>query len=133
MNEATHTAEGKTTMPVKILKAEDLEQFTGSEHWYQHGLVRSITFTDGAKYIADQGGAYWLLDEIALAQKFNSAVSAEPFQVWMLKVNDQQAVLTCEDGNGNVVYMKTIPFTDFPLPETKLYFTDNVILLPGEY
>ena len=39
-----------------------LAQFTGSEHWYRHGLVREILFTDGAKYVADQGGAYWLID-----------------------------------------------------------------------
>ena len=46
----------------------DLRQFTGSEHWYRHGLVRDILFTDGAKYLADHGGAYWLLDEIACAR-----------------------------------------------------------------
>jgi hypothetical protein len=74
-----------------------------------------------------------LLDEIALAQKFSSAVKAEPFQVWKLTVNDHRAMLTCDDGNGIVVYTKSIPFTDFPLPEIKFYFTDNVILLPDEY
>ena len=120
-------------MPVKTLKAEDLESFIGSETWYQHGLVLSITFTDGAKYVADQGGAYWLLDEIALAQKFVTSVKAEPFQVWKLVVSNSKGVLSCDDGNGNVVYSKQIPFTDFPLPEIKFYFTDNVILLPSEY
>lgn len=120
-------------MPVKTLKAEDLEGFIGSENWYQHGLVRSITYTDGAKYVADSGGAYWLLDEIALAQKFNPRIKAEPFQVWKLEVSDNKGVLTCDDGNGNVVSTKEIPFTDFPLPEIKFYFTDNVILLTSEY
>ncbi len=120
-------------MPVKTLKAEDLESFTGSENWYQHGLVRAITYTDGAKYVAEEGGAYWLLDEIALAQKFDPAVKAEPFQVWKLAVTDNKSVLTCDDGNGNVVYTKPVPFTDFPLPEITFYFTDNVILLPSEY
>lgn len=120
-------------MAANTLKAEDLDNFTGSENWYRHGLVRSITFTDGAKHVADEGGAYWLLDEIALAQKFNQAVEAEPFQVWKLIVNENKGVLTCDDGNGNVVFTKPIPFTDFPLPEIRLYFTDNVILLPSEY
>jgi hypothetical protein len=46
------------------LTAGDLMQFTGSEHWYRHGLARALLFTDGAKYVADRGGAYWLLDEI---------------------------------------------------------------------
>lgn len=120
-------------MPVNNLNAEDLDQFTGSEQWYRHSLVRSITYTDGAKYVADHGGAYWLLDEIALAQKFSAAVKAEPFQVWKLTVNDRRGLLTCDDGNGNVVYTTPIPFTDFPLTEIKFYFTDNVILLPSEY
>jgi hypothetical protein len=120
-------------MSINNLNAEDLDQFIGSEQWYRHSLVRSITYTDGAKYVADHGGAYWLLDEIALAQKFSAAVRAEPFQVWKLSVNDRRGLLTCDDGNGNVVYTKPIPFTDFPLTEIKFYFTDNVILLPSEY
>ena len=120
-------------MSINNLRAEDLEQFIGSELWYRHSLVRSITYTDGAKYVADHGGAYWLLDEIALAQNFSAAVKAEPFQVWKLAVNDRRGLLTCDDGNGNVVYTKPIPFTDFPLTEIKFYFTDNVILLTSEY
>ena len=52
-------------MSQKTLNKSDLAQFTGSEQWYRHGLVRSILFTDGAKYVADKAGAYWLLDEIA--------------------------------------------------------------------
>jgi hypothetical protein len=120
-------------MPVNNLNTEDLNQFIGSEHWYQHSLVRSITYTDGAKYVADHGGAYWLLDEIALAQKSSGAVKAEPFQVWKLTVADHEGVLTCDDGDGHIVYQKPIPFTDFPLPEIEFYFTDNVILLPSEY
>lgn len=120
-------------MSEKTLNEGDLAQFIGSENWYRHALVRSITYTDGARYVADYGGAYWLLDEIALAQKFSSAVRAEPFQVWTLTVSACEGHLSCDDGNGNVVYTKPIPFTDFPLPEIKLYFTDDVILLPSEY
>lgn len=56
---------------------DDLQQFTGSEQWCPHGLARSILFTDGAKYVADKGGAYWLLDEIAFAQKGEPQVAAE--------------------------------------------------------
>src|SRR4029077_1024997 len=66
-------------MPINNLNAEDLGQFIGSEQWYRHSLVRSITYTDGAKHVADHGGAYWLLDEIALDQKFRAAVKAEHF------------------------------------------------------
>lgn len=67
-------------MLINRLETEDLSQFIGTENWYQHGLVRSVTYTDGAKYVADNGGAYWLLDEIALAQRFSTAVKKEPFK-----------------------------------------------------
>ena len=116
------------------LTEADLRNFTGSEHWYRHGLVRTILFTDCAKYVADEGGAYWLLDEIAFAQKGEKAVAAEEFQVWMLKVKDDHtATLSCGDGNDNIVYTKEIPFTDFPADEITLWFANNTIFLPSEY
>lgn len=118
----------------KTLTAEALRQFTGSENWYRHSLNRKVLYTDGAQYLAEQGGAYWLIDSIAIAQAHIEVVAAEEFQVWTLKVNpDSSALLTCDDGNGHVVYDQSIPFTDFPLPEVKLYFVDNVIMLPSEY
>jgi hypothetical protein len=30
--------------------------------------VRGITYTEGVEYVAETAGAYWLLDEIALAK-----------------------------------------------------------------
>ena len=122
------------SITTKTLNTADLAQFTGSENWYRHGINRRVLFTDGAKYVADQAGAYWLLDEIAIIQPYNVCVAAEEFQVWKLTVNaDQTAVLTCDDGNGNVVYSKQIEHTDFPPDGITLYFTNNTILLPREY
>jgi hypothetical protein len=117
-------------MTTKLTHA-DLKQFTGSENWYRHGLNRRIAFTDGAKYLADQAGAYWLLDEIALAQP---GLRAHDFQVWVLAVNtDRTATLACEDGNGNTITSKRIEFTDFPLDTVTLWFAGNVIYLPSEH
>ena len=116
------------------LRKADLRQFTGSEHWYKHGLNSTVLFTDGAKYVADTAGAYWLLDEIALIQPYDKRVAATAFQFWKLVVRpDQTATLTCDDGNGNTVFAKEIDYTDFPLDEITLYFTNNVIYLPSEH
>jgi hypothetical protein len=118
----------------KTLNKADLAQFTGSENWYRHGINRKVLFTDGAKYVADHAGAYWLLDEIAIIQPHNKRVAAESFQVWKLTVNaDQTAVLICDDGNGNVVYTKQIEYTDFPPDGITLWFANHTILLPSEY
>lgn len=116
------------------LTEADLRQFTGTEHWYRHGLNRNILYTDGARFVAEQGGAYWLLDEIAIAQLSSQAVAAEEFQVWKLAVRrDRTATLSCEDGNDNVVYTQEIPFTDFPAPEITLWFQNDTIYLPSEH
>jgi hypothetical protein len=116
------------------LSTTDLAQFTGTERWYRHALNGDVHFTDGAKYVADHVGAYWLLDEIALTQLYDKRVKVEGFQIWKLNVNtDMTANLICEDGSDNVVYIKKIQFTDFPLQSITFWFTDNTILLPSEY
>jgi hypothetical protein len=112
----------------------DLSQFTGSENWYRHALNRNVLYTDGVQFLADRAGAYWLLDEIAIIQPYDKRVAAEEFQVWKLAVrSDRTATLTCEDGNGNIVFTKQIEYTDFPLDQFTLYFANNVIYLPTEY
>ena len=118
----------------KTLTKADLAQFTGSEQWYRHATERDVLYTDGVKYVAETAGAYWLVDEIAFLQRFDKLVAAEEFQSWELKVNaDHTATLTCEDGDGGVVFTKAIEFTDFPLEEITLYFINKTILLPSEY
>jgi len=111
-----------------------LMQFCGSEHYYRHGIINEVIFTEGTKFLADRTASYWLLDEIALCQRYEERVRAEEFQLWKLSVNpDQTAGLTCEDGNGHYIFGKEIDFTDFPMSEIKLYCIDNTILLPSEY
>lgn len=115
------------------LCASDLAQFTGSECWYRHPLYPSITYTDGAQYVAEAGGAYWLLDAI-VSHQHEPRVRSQEFQVWTLRVaQDRSAVLTCEDGDHGLVASQAIAFTDFPLPEITLWLQNDVILLPSEY
>jgi hypothetical protein len=122
------------TQSKKTLSAADLAQFTGTEQWFRHSINSKVLYTEGAQYLAEHAGAYWLLDEIALIQPYDKKVAAEEFQVWTLAVQpDQTATLTCDDGNDTVVFSKEIPYTDFPLETIKLYFANNVIHLPSEY
>jgi hypothetical protein len=121
------------TKAPKLTQA-DLSQFTGSENWYRHALNRNVLYTDGAKYIADQGGAYWLLDAIAISQLCDRRVGAEPFQVWRLLVlPNRTAKLTCEDGDYKIVHAQNLSFTDFPIPGVTLWFANNTIYLPSEH
>ena len=80
----------------KTLQQADLRQFTGTETWYRHPLARKVLYTEGVQYVAEQGGAYWLLDIIAIAQKHEPRVAHEEFQVWKLQVHpDHSATVLC--------------------------------------
>ena len=115
-----------------------LNRFCGSDTLTRfNALMKNALLTDGALYVAKEGGAYWLMDLIASAQLL-AKVRAESFQVWGLTVNpDKSALVTCDDGNGNIIYSQEIPYTDFELDGIKLYACDDgehlIIMLPSEY
>lgn len=114
------------------LKQEDLGHFTGSETLWRHVLRPNMFYTDGVKYVAQAGEAYWLLDVIVSAQMLRR-VKREEFQVWGFKVDGSSGVIVADDGNGKELFIQEIPFTDFPLPEIKFYVRDHVVMLPSEY
>ena len=114
-----------------------LKHFTGTECWYRHPLMLQVLYTDGVKYVAERAGAYWLIDKVATLQ-LEPKVKAEEFQAWALKVKDEKAVLTCDDGNGNMVYEERIEYTDFPVSEMTFWVEmmdelQRCILLPSEH
>ena len=130
----TITSQKASMQTTAKLSEADLSQFTGTEQWYRHALNRKVLFTDGAKYVADEGDANWLLDEIALAQHYEKRLARQDFQVWKLTVNaNHTGTITVEDGNDNVIFTKPLDYTDFPAPEITLWFRNNVIYLPSEH
>ena len=112
------------------LRAE-LAHFTGTTQWFKNPLFPNFRYTDGVKYLAEQAGAYWLIDYIFSNQI--SPVKETPFQVWKITVVENEGFIKVEDGNDNVVKEFKIPFTDFPLEEYTLWFVDGVLLLKSEY
>jgi len=114
------------------LTADDLAHFTGTENWYRHGLVRNMLYTDGVKFVAERGAAFWLIDKVATLQ-LEERIRSEPFQVWRLKVEGSAATLTCDDGNDNVIHSERIDYTDFPMAEITFFVEGDVILLPSEH
>ena len=43
---------------------------------------------------------------------------------------DQTGAVTCDDGNGRVVFSKELEYTDFPPDGITLWYTTHTILLP---
>jgi hypothetical protein len=113
----------------KMNKLENLSNFHGTENYYTNPLY-PFEYTDGIKYLVENGGGYWILDAIASWQK---ELDSSQIQFWMLIVNsDKSAVLTCEQDNESAISQQ-IPFTDFPLSEVTLWLCDGVLLLSSEY
>ena len=114
----------------------DLTQFTGTEHYYRHSLNRNFMHTDGVNYLAENAGAYWLIDLIA-SHQLSRKVRAESFQLWTLTLTGRKnpmAVAECRaDSNAPLLARQEIEFTDFPLKSVKLYCVDGVLMLPSEY
>lgn len=126
----TEEIENNTT-----LREEDLIYFCGTETWYRHSVFRSYFYTDGIQYLAEHGGAYWLLDKIFACHSTIKKLALHEFCVWDLILDNEGsgAVLSCSDGNDNVLYTETITYTDFPLRTIRLFCQNNVLLLPSEY
>jgi hypothetical protein len=109
----------------------ELAHCIGSEQYFKMSSFPSLTYTEGVKYMYERCKAYWLLQAVA---SYQYKLKDEYFQVWTLtRTEGNEAVLKADDGNGNILVTQKIPFTDFPLDEIKLYFVDNILLLPSEY
>ena len=127
-----------TRHPLEI----DLAHFIGTQEWHRWSvLFTRHLLTDGTLHLAEEAGAFWLMDLIA-SHFTKRKVRAEQFQVWTLTrfnrdTHKNDAIVKAEDGNGNHVTQQLIPYTDFPLDTIKLYvaWSENnwVIMLPSEY
>ena len=115
--------------------AASLAQFYGTENYFICTLNRRMNCSDGAKFVADHAGAYWLLEEIAIPQMFDPKLRREDFQVWTLTVDRANtcALLVCDNGNGRILLSKEIEYTDFPLDSITFYVEGNVVLLRSEH
>jgi hypothetical protein len=117
--------------------ANELNSFSGTENYYR--IMPNVLMTDGAKFVADKGGAYWLMTDLAV--HCAELTKKETFIVATLQVTRTAtactALLKLDDGNDNVLAQQFIEYTDFELDKLKLYACYNgdmwTIMLPREY
>lgn len=146
-----------TATKKKTLAASDLTQFCGTINYWRHSNgIYPFLHTDGVQYVAQYGGAYWLLDVIASWQVdtiVKTDAKLKEIQFWTLTVQkDNSAMLHCERDTDDVVVSQRIEYTDFPIPEIRFYLVNmwcyweyeqkcqpriihdyGVLMLPSEY
>ena len=114
-----------------------LREFRGTEKYHKHLFPGKspIILTDGCNFVREQMNAYWLFDAI-LSYQCEKILRGVNFQIWDLRQTkkDLSWLLTCrEDSDKKPLIMQTIPYSDFPIPEIKIWIIDKVALLPSEY
>lgn len=131
----------------KSLTREELSQFIGDLERFVHPLANKVIYTPGVQHVAERGGAYWLIDEIALAltydQSARSAIAKDErlqsLHFWRLDVHeDKSATLTARADSGDTpFYTKQIPWTDFPLDGIDIWAGSDgrvwTLYLPSEH
>lgn len=112
----------------------DLQQFCGGGDYYKH--LFGMLYTEGVQYLAEQAGAYWLIDLVASYQKdprVKNNTRLQEFQLWELKVKDGKGVATLREDSDEPIIIQQVFDTDFPLEEIRLYVEGGVLLLPNEH
>ena len=115
------------------LTAQDLADFTGTTCYYR--ISKQHLLTDGTQYLAERAGCYWIMD--AVSSHVTEIGTTDWFVVVRIEVEDHQAVMRYEDGNGRELARQAIPYTDFALANLTLFAVWDtqhwVIMLPSEY
>lgn len=124
-----------------------LAQFTGTEKWYKLSVLHGrLVCTDGVKWLAEAADAFWLIDVIASYQRTCAKdKKLRQMQFWTLTVKKTRAgrttgLVICERDTNDVAIRQRIKFTDFPLPEIKIWVEEGyvgetpclVAMLPNE-
>ena len=141
----------KTKMDANTLHS-NLYQFTGSMEWLSLPLFRRVIVSEGARYLAENAGAWWLLEAIAShltanhkwkkACRTNERLASLSFWTITKTENDSCVLEAREDSDCKPVVTQKIEYTDFPFPpdgKFKLYVgndgpgTYDKIFLPSEY
>lgn len=114
----------------------ELRQFTGTTGYFrpQPKLFPRFVLTDGARYLAENAEAFWLMDAIASLQvhpKISEHPRLNELQFWRLKVaDDKSAVLSVEWDKDEVVHTQSIEYTTFPLKSLLLYVAPSMLNFP---
>jgi hypothetical protein len=115
------------------LELKGLNGFIGTQNYYQY---MGVLFTDGIRYIMENGYGWFVTDAIAVIvahQKIRRHLQKDDFLTIKLKLKgNSEADMIFEDGNYNELYRQHYDFTDAK-KDLKLFYTGNVLMLNSEW
>jgi hypothetical protein len=97
-----------------MFKPSDLSNFFGSEGYFFQPMFKSIDYTDGVKFLNDNGANWLVVKALAMIQCEKLMEKHDYFLAIRCTVKDKSAVFTIEDGDEKVIYTENIEYTDLP-------------------
>ena len=119
-----------------------LSQFTGTVNYHRFNPFCEMVLTDGAQYLAEKAGCYWLFEIIAGAQCEKKVTDNRGFIVWRIVVNNDDSCVVegYKDSlfiQENLLHKQEITYTNFKqksgLSKFEFYQEGDVILLKSEH
>lgn len=124
---------------------KDLSHFHGTDHYHRFSPLWGSVLTDGAKFLAEKAGAFWLFDAIESHIRERVRRTGLDFDVSFVcstlkcDLDTGNGELTLDNGDKKIIAVQSIEYTDFPLPFFELFAkwyrpVDGwVHMLPSEY
>ena len=117
-------------MPVTL---PSLGHFTGSENMYFQPMFKDINYTDGVRYVM-QDGAAWLVTDILAQLKLNRNLHG--FEFIVIEFDPNKKTVTYKDDDRKILSQK-YELTDLVVP-VKFYFFNygeegKRLILASEY
>jgi len=118
---------------VMDLELSQLEQFCGTQ---QYHAVIGANVTDGVAYIMENGYS-WLVTDALIVIKMKPRLKREGFLTIELVINKgeahkDEATMRITDGDKFCLYEQHYGYTN-ARRNVNLFFTNNVLMLAGEY
>ena len=108
---------------------KDIDSFTGSLKYYP--LLNS-NITEGVKYIVNNGYSWLVTDMLVVIRMLPTIKNQEFLSIKLKMIDNEKAVATIDDGNGNILYTQHYRYTSARV-NLNLFYTNKVLLLAGEY
>lgn len=120
---------------MKPISNFELGHFIGTEGYHFNPLYPTIKYTDGVKYISDNGLNWLLLDICALILSDQSIINYLKQDDFLnIETDIREKTLKVTDGNRNTLVEKKYNYMDGNgLTSVVIYYTNNVLLLYSEY
>jgi hypothetical protein len=126
-------ANGGTTMKSAQEIQDGLAQFYGTEQYHKLNAFSNLKATDGVAWLCQNADCFWLIDIICSYQKkcMKDQMLCD-MQFWTLTAKNNKGLVICERDTGDIAIKQVIDYTDFPLPEIKIWVENGVMMLPSE-